>query len=276
MTAENTHVGSCSAFILIITTVPDKSIREAIRAGWLKDMEFTRDFFGFKHKFVMGHQGNGSHHIIKDEMELHNDIILLPFQDTYWNLSVKVQLALKSPEVLNQCKYIVKVDGDVFVNAKKLIRLIRNLPSSPLIYGGWNWDIKERPMVVSRDPNWKFYFSREEFPAECFNSYMGGGLYFLSDKLATLLPNTILQQKDGNGELEAFPSTYKPPRPAIYRLEDAYLGNMIGTMGPDVVFLDVPNIMTDWAAENSKRTISVHGIKDPALLARGYSVYGEK
>jgi Galactosyltransferase len=274
MPAENTHVGSCSAFLLIITTVPDKSVREAIRAGWLRDMEFARDFFGYKHKFVMGHQGNGTHHIIKDEMELHNDIILLPFQDTYWNLSVKVQLALKSPEVLNQCKYIVKVDCDVHINAKKFIRLIRNLPSSPLIYGGHNWDIKERPMVVSRDPTWKFSFTREEFPAESFNSYMGGPLYFLSDKLATLLPYTVIQQKYGNGELEAFPSTYMPPRPAIFRLEDAYLGNMIGTMGPDVLFFHVPNIITDWNSENSTRTIAVHGIKDPDTLARGYSIYG--
>ena len=185
-----------------------------------------------------------------------------------------MQLALKSPEVLNQCKYIVKVDCDVFINAKRFIRLIRNLPSSPLLYGGHNWDIKERPMVVSRDPASKWSFTREEFPAECFNSYMSGGVYFLSDKLATLLPYTIIHQKDGNGELEAFPSTYLPPRPAIFRVEDVFLGNMIGTLGPDVVFLHVPNIFTDWKAEDCRRTIGVHGIKDPDILARGYSIYG--
>jgi hypothetical protein len=265
----------CDAYLLILTSLGQNITRDAIRAGWLKDMKECQGHLNFKHKFVVGHEdfvNRQTFEVLSEEIKLHDDILILPFVDSYWNLTVKVNLMFKNPILLNQCQYIVKIDSDVYVRADRLTRVIRRLPHASPIYAGFYYDQKKRTMPVPRDPANKFSFTLEEHPDELFPPYIGGPLYLISNSVALRLPYTISSLRNDDGEVEEIPSTYTPDRPAIYRLEDVYMGTLIKSMVPTVKFLHIAKLILDHDHVRAKAQVALHNMRDPKIMARGHEL----
>jgi Galactosyltransferase len=265
----------CDAYLLILTSLRQNITRDAIRAGWLKDMKECRGHLNFKHKFIVGHEDVVSRQIfdvLSEEMKLHDDILILPFVDSYWNLTVKVNLMFKNPMILNQCRYIAKIDSDVYIRADRLTRVIRRLPNAHPIYAGFYYDQKKRTMRVPRDPAYKFSFTLEEHPDELFPPYIGGPLYLISNSVALRLPYTINSLLNDYGEVEEIPSTYTPDRPPIYRLEDVYMGTLIKSMVPTVIFLHIAKLILDHDHVRAKAQVALHNMTDPMIMARGHEL----
>lgn len=270
------NLQKCDAYLLILTSLRQNITREAIRAGWLKDMKKCPGHLNFKHKFVVGHEdvvNRQTFEVLSEEMKLHDDILILPFVDSYWNLTVKVNLMFKNPILLDQCRYIVKVDSDVYIRADRFTHLIRRLPNARPIYAGYYYDQKKRTMPVPRDLANKFSFTHEEHPEELFPPYIGGPVYLMSNSVALSLPYTIIRLLNHYGEVEEIPSTYTPDRPAIYRLEDVYMGILIKSMVPAVTFLHIAKFILDYDHVRASAQVALHNVKDPAIMARGHAMF---
>lgn len=267
-------LNNCDAILLILSTMDGKLTRAAIRSGWLRDIRDIRRGISIQHKFVLGHVGNITDAAVISEMEFYNDLLILPFTDSYWNLSVKVGLMFKSPDVLNKCQFIVKIDGDVYVRAARFTSMIKRLPTGYPIYGGYYYDQKIRVMPVPRNASNKFSFSEEEHPNRLFNPYMGGPLYFLSNSAALRLPYTIIESSNELGEVINVPSTFTANRPPIFRLEDVFMGYIVATMVPKVTFIHIPKFIHEFDNVRQRHMVALHNVRDPTIMAQGRKKFG--
>ena len=162
--------------MLLILSSPNAHIkRDAIREGWLAELGQLAKYrkFRFKHAFIVGINGpkEVDSFAVRQESELQGDMLLLPLVDGYWNLSLKIAMMFQQTRVRHsQCKFIFKIDDDVYVRPRRLIAMIRRLPNFPL-YGGYMYDQRKRRMAVVRNVTDKFSFTREEFPNMYFEPY---------------------------------------------------------------------------------------------------------
>jgi hypothetical protein len=168
---------------------------------------------------------------------------------------------------------LVKLDEDVYVRAKRFIKVIRNLPLFEPIYGGYYYDQKKRVMPVSRDKNDKFSFTPEELPDKNFNPYVGGPIYFMSNSVAIRLPYKIVRFSRGE-DIEEVPDTYLGVRPAIYRLEDVYMGYLIAKMKPEVTFWHVPKFILDFDHVRGGAQVALHNVRDPEFMLHAKELLG--
>ena len=265
---------TCDALILVLSTMNGNLTRAAIRSGWLKDIRGVRRGMSIKHKFILGHVGNVTDAAIISEIELHDDLLILPFVDNYWNLSIKVGLMFKSPDVLNKCRFIVKVDSDVYVRAARFTAVVKGLPTRYPIYGGYYYDQKIRVMPVPRNMSYKFSFTEEELPEKLFNRYVGGPLYFLSNSVALRLPYTVIESFNKRGDVVNVPSTYTADRPSFFRLEDVFMGSLVASMIPKVTFVHIPKFIADFDHSRQKHMVALHNIRDHDTMAQGHKIFG--
>ena len=270
----------CDAYLLILSKASANESRASIRAGWLADLKGLRNPLALRHKFIIGHQKRTknfreTYGNLKEEMDSYDDILILPFVDSYFNLTVKVSLLFKTPSVLNQCRYLVKLDEDVYVRAERFTSMIRGLPVSLPIYGGYFYDQKKRTMAVNREVGNKFSFTLEEYPNFYFNQYVGGPIYFMTNDVALRLPYKVLKFTRSNGDEEYVPDTYLDPnRPVIYRLEDVYMGYLIGTMEPKVTFWHIAKLILDFDHKREKAQVALHNVREPNVMIHGKEILG--
>ncbi|XP_038626514.1 beta-1,3-galactosyltransferase 1-like [Tachyglossus aculeatus] len=81
-----------------------------------------------------------------------------------------------------QARYVLKVDGDVFLNPNYLVRLLRAHPQRDFITG-----YIYRGTGPLRDPASKWYVPRELYPHATYPPYCGGPGYVMSGHLARRL-----------------------------------------------------------------------------------------
>ena len=268
----------CAAYLLILSTISSVPNRAAVRSGWLSNLMHLHRPMVFQYKFVVGHEPgtkySDTYVKLRSEILQYNDILVLPFDDNYWNLTIKVSLMFKWPTIVDECKILIKIDDDVHLRAHRLSAMIRNLPNFP-VYGGYVYDEANRTSGVSRDVNNRHSFTIEEMPEAIFKPYAGGPVYFMSSEVAKKIPYTIVPIPKPNGDIEFVPDTYLAvPRPPLYKLEDAYLGTLVGKMNrSDVTFWHIENFFAE-SRFPTKTAIALHGIKDLSLIRNGYYHFG--
>jgi hypothetical protein len=276
--SDNGYAPPCEAYLLILSTISSKPNRAAVRAGWLSNLMHMHHPMKFQYKFVVGHEPGTKHSDtstkLRSEIEQYKDILVLPFDDHYWNLTVKVSLMFKWPTIVDECKVIFKIDDDVHIRANRFTAMIRNLPKFA-VYGGYVYDEVNRTSRVSRDVKNHHSFTMEEMPEATFRPYAGGPVYFMSSSVAKNIPYTIVPILKQNGDIECVPDTYLDvPRPPLYKLEDAYLGTLVGMMNHSAVtFWHIKNFFAE-SRFPSKTAIALHGIKDLSLIRHGYYRFG--
>jgi hypothetical protein len=130
-------------------------------------------------------------------------------------------------------------------------------------------------MAVNREVDNKFSFTREEYPNPFFNPYCGGPIYFMANDVALRLPYEIIRFPKSNGDVELVPSTYLDPnRPVIYRLEDVYMGYLIGTMRPNVTFWHIAKLILDFDHKREKAQVALHNVRDVNVMLNGKEILG--
>ena len=233
---------TCEVYFLILSTLGARSRRDAIRRSWLAELSTVKPRpLTYRYHFVVGHPTDARGRtraftrtwdqlLSSDEWTAHDDLLLLPFIDSYWNLTVKVGVMFKWPEVLNSgCRLLVKVDDDVYLRSRRFTTIVRSLPPAPApLYGGWYYDQINVTSEVSRDPHNRHSMTTDEFPHKYFEPYAGGPVYYMTTEVAAALPYDLVEVVKSVDDVEMVPSTYLSDRAkALYKLEDAYMGHLV-------------------------------------------------
>jgi hypothetical protein len=246
----------CDAFFAILSTARNSKIRDAIREGWLSDAASVFNRFSFQYKFFIGWDkligSTATRRIVEFESAIHNDIVVLPFIDSYYNLTAKVGLLLKYSESNFRCQYIFKIDDDVRISGIQMADLIDDLSNSKkdLVYGGYVYDQINRVSSIIRS-NTKHGISYDDFPYDHFKPYAGGPLYFMTRQLVESLSYTIVHRQLPNGLTETVPSYYfSTNHDGLYKLEDAFFGFMIWNMSQTMKNITIYHVRNIWDKES--------------------------
>jgi len=140
----------------------------------------SESVFLVKHLFIVGTGDTLNNELIKSEAYEYRDLILINENDTYQNI-VQKHLALAS-WTNNYCSnsvYLIKLDDDVFVNIKLLIkRLLWTLVedkikvNKPFLY--CNHLIRSKP---KRKNSSKWFISMDKYPKAVYPPYCEGYAY---------------------------------------------------------------------------------------------------
>ncbi|CAN8030496.1 unnamed protein product [Ixodes persulcatus] len=114
---------------------------------------------------------------VQEEATKYGDVVVLPYEDTYQNLTYKFVYGMKwTLEFCPSVKYIVKIDDDMVVNLVRVVRYIRRLHSSP---GSeihcYVWNRK----TVHRETKSPWYLPFDVYPRDTFPDYCSGRGVFL-------------------------------------------------------------------------------------------------
>ncbi|XP_017777710.1 PREDICTED: beta-1,3-galactosyltransferase 6 isoform X2 [Nicrophorus vespilloides] len=136
---NNAKLKNPDLIIFILSAPKNLDRRNAIRETWLKlkihypDVNNENVKFKIKHYFVIGSLGLSIDEVLhlSSEQSLHGDMLILPIQDSYKNLTYKV---LKSFTWLREqtdfglgFKYVLKCDDDSFVRIDSLAQEIMQI-----------------------------------------------------------------------------------------------------------------------------------------------------
>lgn len=154
--------------------------RDAIRKTW-----GSSSGGNIRTIFVVGRSKNGKvWKRIQKEAEEFGDLILLPFIDSYKNLTLKHLLGMRW--VINHCPrvpYALKADDDTFVDTKRLLTIANQ-------FLGENSGSKDFlvchviPDGTTPKRSGKWMVTREEYPYDEYPEYCSGLAYFA--RLSTL------------------------------------------------------------------------------------------
>ncbi|CAN8002187.1 unnamed protein product [Ixodes hexagonus] len=128
--------------------------------------------------------------IIQSEAAQHGDIALLPYQDTYKNLTYKFVYGMKwVMEYCPKVKYVVKIDDDMVTSLQRMTSYLSTVPESQT--HSLHCQIIRRTPVI-RDINSPWYLSEDTYPNSEFSEYCSGrGLVFRSHLLQRLYSATF-------------------------------------------------------------------------------------
>ncbi|XP_047434812.1 beta-1,3-galactosyltransferase 2-like [Mugil cephalus] len=147
---------------------------------------------------------------LKEENQQHHDLIQSNFQDSYRNLTIKTMVMLEwLAKNCDKSSFVIKIDSDVFLNVKNLVKLLLDPGTSKENYmTGLVW----WHSPVLRNPSMKFYMPTDVIPEPEYPPYPLGMAYVMSLDL----PAKILR--------------ISPQIKPIY-IEDAYLGMCLKRLG---------------------------------------------
>lgn len=203
-------IGSKEFFLLaIVTSRPgSKATRETIRQTW-GSLQGTRASGTWKMIFNLGRTFNLELDLqLEREARIYRDLLIGNYKDTYDNLIIKVFTAFTWATRF-KCKYILKADDDVYVHVPRLIKWLQTSPGLPSqIYAG----ALAIDTGIERVP-WKSYFlSYRTYNGTRFHTYCRGPYYVMSHNILNKLWHRT--------------KMFEP-----FRIEDAYVGLLIVTMG---------------------------------------------
>ena len=94
--------------------------------------------------------------LLKKENRMYSDMIRADYYEHYWNQSLKIQMAFEWAARYCNFSYLLKADDDVFVNAKRLVDVLKlkTTPTKGLYMGQLHHNT-----FVQRDGKWGVSFS---------------------------------------------------------------------------------------------------------------------
>lgn len=119
---------------------------------------------------------------LKAEADKYNDIMQFGFEDSYYNLTLKVIGELKWAERhCNSSRYIVKADDDAILNVRMLSQLVQNskIPSG---FTGMSYHTP-----AYRRPGYKWYMPQRFYTQNSYQFLLGFSYILSTDKVTPLL-----------------------------------------------------------------------------------------
>lgn len=199
--------------ILMVPVAPTNSrIREAIRMTWGNEKKVLGQLV--ETVFVIGLPGGSDaeeqQEKLKEENQIHHDLIQSNFLDSYHNLTIKTMMMLEWLKAnCNESTFVMKIDSDMLLHVENLVKLLLDsaTPREHYMTGLVWWH-----SPVLRNPFFKFYMPFDVVPESQYPPYPLGMAYVMSLDLPALI-------------LRVSPEI-KP----IY-IEDAYLGMCLRRLG---------------------------------------------
>ncbi|XP_049329235.1 beta-1,3-galactosyltransferase 2-like [Astyanax mexicanus] len=188
------HPEKCTQYnpfmvVIVPAALHNVESRNAIRSTWGND-DLVKDrtvLVLFLLGLPSGNDSKAQQRRIYEENLQHQDLLQSTFIDSYRNLTIKTMVMLEwLKDRCPQAFFAVKVDDDMLLNIKDLVRMLLNpdTPHSNYITGRvWHNN------VVIRDPDSKFYIPPEVYPNDVFPPYPLGMCYIMSMDL----PEKILK-----------------------------------------------------------------------------------
>ncbi len=193
--------------------------------------------------FLIGRDPNSlTNQKVREESQLHSDILLGDFMDSYRNLSLKVLTALHWSRHSCPLQFVLKTDDDCFVNVHLLPEFLLAQSVAPAeLYAG-NAADQERRAHVIRDPTNKWSVSRDEYAPDLYPPYASGTGYVLSQDVLSRL---LLVSRH-----------YKP-----FPNEDAYVGVLVDQLGLEPVHSSRFTLYSDaWTTCNFRYLLVIHHV----------------
>jgi hypothetical protein len=177
--------------LALVIIAPELAQRRAvIRNTWANtNTQLIQSRFDLRVVFIVGL--SDQQQLIEREFFLYNDIVMVDFLDSYYNLTKKVMTAFKwATEFCPNARHLLRINDDVIVNTRQLIRFFKNLPLSTTVNTIWgNWYDYQFPM---RESNSKYFISHTDYGGEKYPAYMEGSAYVVTRELAVAIYNISL------------------------------------------------------------------------------------
>ncbi|CAN7983980.1 unnamed protein product [Ixodes hexagonus] len=176
-----------SKFLFFVYTAPGNFEHQTILRSCLGNRHLsayyrwtTVFFVGLSADYATGKR-------VEEEASQHGDVVLLPYVDTYRNLTYKFVYGIKwSIENCPFVTYIVKMDDDFAVNVSKVMDYLEaHLKPEKLEFHCY----VHANAPVSRDRKSKWYLSEKECPKKKYPSYCGGGSIMFNARALRCLYN---------------------------------------------------------------------------------------
>lgn len=177
--------GKCEVAIGVLTAPKNRKERDNIRSTWgalAKSLHNVRFFF------LLGEYGitNKMHDMLNKENELKKDMLLLRgATESYKTLFTKSVRWFNWASKHTNCKYIMKVDDDVFVRVIQLLRSLSQLSLPNIHYFGTHLWPKSK-VVKDKTSQWNM----DWYKPETYPPYYNGAMYGMSSHLALHVGNT--------------------------------------------------------------------------------------
>ncbi|KAJ8306550.1 hypothetical protein KUTeg_017095 [Tegillarca granosa] len=202
-----------TSFIILITSSPEHfSKRNEIRKTWCQPEKYGRPRNSWQCIFLVGEFYNSqegstktnSNANLKEESQIHKDLLQGSYVDSYRNLTFKVVHGLHWVSRTCPVDYVLKTDDDCFVNANLLYKLVISHPNAYNVYiGNVLTELEKRKVVRDKQSRW--HVPLDVYPEQYYPKYASGAGYLLSKDLVHRLVNVC---------------KYIKPIP----IEDAYIG----------------------------------------------------
>lgn len=168
--------------VLIVSSYQFESVarRKTVRETWL---QFEDPNVVVEHRFVLGaprlSMGLLTLASIRSENEEHGDLVFVPAEDTYNNLSRKVWLSLQLAALID-ADYVVKTDDDCYVRLDTIMRELPHWPRQRFWSG-----LVNRYIPPIRDKHNKN--NDLAYPNAYFPPFTAGAMHILSADLVSRL-----------------------------------------------------------------------------------------
>lgn len=166
-------------FLILITThISHFARRHSIRSTWANDPRGR-----WRTAFLVGRSHNPYNmRILRNEVAIHEDLILGDVYEDFYNLTAKVQMGFEWAVKYCKFKYLLKGDDDVFINFPRLFSFVQDdeVPKKELYAGNVQYEAK-----VFRSG--RYGISKADFPKKKYPRYCSGGGFILSRDVVVIM-----------------------------------------------------------------------------------------
>ncbi|KAK6488763.1 N-acetyllactosaminide beta-1,3-N-acetylglucosaminyltransferase 2 [Huso huso] len=199
--------------LAIKSLTPHFDRRQAIRESWGKKVKIGN--YTVVTVFLLGKTTSMDHfpdlsEMLRHESNMHDDILLWDYRDSFFNLTIKEVLFLEwVSEYCSDVKFIFKGDDDVFVNTYRVLEYLNSLGEAKAK------DLFIGDVITNagphRDKKLKYFIPESMFIGP-YPPYAGGGGFLYSGSLALRLYNVSHQV-------------------SLYPIDDVYTGMCLKKLG---------------------------------------------
>lgn len=167
--------------IFITSAHAHQAQRSVMRNTWLSVANSNRG--SIRYAFLLGQSPDQSNNVeLKEEHDIHNDIIQGDFIDSYKNLTYKTMMALTWAK--SRCAHawhVLKTDDDVYINIQGLLIALKGHSAALLNAIGGTCPNMAFPV---RDNSSKLYVDSRTYPKKYYPTYCSGTAYIMSMRVA--------------------------------------------------------------------------------------------
>ncbi|KAM8927980.1 UDP-GlcNAc:betaGal beta-1,3-N-acetylglucosaminyltransferase 7-like [Pelodytes ibericus] len=206
--------GDIYLLIVVKSIIEQHDRRDAVRKTWGREKEVGGK--KIRTLFLLGTTSAGKDHrnlqrLIEQEDQIHGDILLWQFMDTFYNLTLKEVNFLKWFHIYcPSVQFIFKGDDDIFANTPNILDFLDFKREDPLLPSLFVGDIISRAVPI-RNKQSKYFIPKELYDKP-YPIYAGGGGFLMASALAR-------QLFSASEKIELFP------------IDDVFLGMCLRTIG---------------------------------------------